>query len=129
MPSAAFARITAEVRKVVALIPPGRWTNYGSIAMHLNVSARHVAFIMARPDDRLPADFPWHRVVGANGTVSGPPESDRARRQIRLLRAEGLRVSKAGAIANADASYHYPGPRMEVHWGLEEAQRPSVGSR
>lgn len=127
MPSPAFARITAEVRRVVAEIPRGRWTNYGSIAVHLNVSARHVAFVMARPDDTLPADFPWHRVVGANGTVSGPIGGERWKRQIRLLRADGLRVSKEGVIARADDCYHFPGPRMQVHWGLEEAQRPSAG--
>lgn len=126
VPSAAFARITAEVRRVVALIPPGQWTNYGSIAVHLNVSARHVAFVLARPDRTLPADFPWHRVVGAEGVVSGPVGGDRWRRQVRLLRAEGLRLSRAGAIAQADRSYFYPGPRLQVHWGLEEAQRPQA---
>lgn len=126
MPSPAFARMTIEVRRVVTEIPRGRWTNYGSIAVHLNISSRHVAFIMARPDASLPADFPWHRVVGAHGTVSGPVGGERWKRQVRLLRGEGLRLSKEGVIAKADDSYHFPGPRMEVHWGLEEAQRPSA---
>ena len=45
--SKAFARIRAEVIRLVGLIPPGKFTTYGSIAVHMNVMARHVAFVMS----------------------------------------------------------------------------------
>lgn len=34
--STAFTRIRAEVIRLVALIPRGRFTTYGSIAVHMN---------------------------------------------------------------------------------------------
>ena len=44
--SQAFIRIRAEVIRLVGLIPTGKFTTYGSIAIHMNVMARHVAFVM-----------------------------------------------------------------------------------
>jgi methylated-DNA-protein-cysteine methyltransferase-like protein len=44
--SQAFARIRAEVLRLVALIPEGKFTTYGSIAVHMNVVARHVATLL-----------------------------------------------------------------------------------
>ena len=45
--SKAFARIRAEVIRLVGLIPAGKFTTYGSIGVHMNVMARHVAFVMS----------------------------------------------------------------------------------
>ena len=45
--SKAFARIRSEVIRLVALIPKGKFTTYGSIATHMNVTALHVAFVMS----------------------------------------------------------------------------------
>ena len=45
--SKAFARIRAEVIRLVGLIPSGKFTTYGSIAVHMNVMARHVAFVLS----------------------------------------------------------------------------------
>lgn len=38
--SRAFARIRAEVLRLVALVPEGKFTTYGSIATHMNVVDR-----------------------------------------------------------------------------------------
>lgn len=37
--SNAFTRIRAEVIRLVALVPEGKLTSYGSIATHMNVAA------------------------------------------------------------------------------------------
>lgn len=46
--STAFSRIRTEVIRLVARIPPGRFTTYGSIAVHMNCNPRHVAYVLAR---------------------------------------------------------------------------------
>lgn len=46
--SIAFARIRAEVIRLVAWIPPGLFTTCGGIAIYMNVIARHVATVLAR---------------------------------------------------------------------------------
>ncbi|MDI1314410.1 MGMT family protein, partial [Prosthecobacter sp.] len=64
--SVAFARIRAEVIRLVALIPAGQFTTYGSIAIHMNVIARHVATVLSHLTPEESAALPWHRVVAAN---------------------------------------------------------------
>jgi len=64
--SKAFARIRAEVIRLVGLIPPGKFTTYGSIAIHMNVMARHVAWVMSSLTEQEAAELPWHRVVSAD---------------------------------------------------------------
>ncbi len=114
--SPAFARIRAEVIRLVALIPPGKFTTYGSIATHMNVVARHVAFVMSALSNEESASLPWHRLVSSDARISQSMPPQLARRQRALLKAEGLKVDTKGFIQNADAHYHYPGPRRSIRW-------------
>src|SRR5262245_46145533 len=43
--SRAGTRIRAEVIRLVALVPKGKFTTYGSLAVHMNVAALHVASV------------------------------------------------------------------------------------
>jgi methylated-DNA-protein-cysteine methyltransferase-like protein len=52
------------------LIPEGKFTTYGSIAVHMNVVARHVATLLSRLTDEESKALPWHRVVSADGRIS-----------------------------------------------------------
>jgi len=117
--SAAFARIRAEVLRLVGLIPEGKFTTYGSIAVHMNVMARHVAFVMSSLTPEESATIPWHRLVGADGRQSQSMPEKSARRQRALLKAEGLKVNGEGYIQNADDHYHYPGPRRSIRWSQQ----------
>jgi alkylated DNA nucleotide flippase Atl1 len=45
--SPGFARIKARVVAVLAAIPEGRVTTYGTIARHVKATARQVAFVLA----------------------------------------------------------------------------------
>ncbi|MCB1277778.1 MGMT family protein [Prosthecobacter sp.] len=114
--SVAFAHIRAEVIRLVALIPSGKFTTYGSIAIHMNVIARHVATVLARLTPEESAALPWHRVVSADARLSPNMDAALSRKQRRLLKAEGLRVDKEGYIQNADAHFHSVGVRRNIRW-------------
>ena len=114
--SKAFARIRTEVVRLAGLIPEGKFTTYGSIATHMNVAALHVAFVMGSLTSEESAALPWHRVVGAEGRISQAMPAKLARTQRARLRAEGMKTDAKGFIQNADAHYHFPGPRRSIRW-------------
>jgi|GEM_PF-598083 len=114
--SKAFARIRTEVIRLVALIPEGKFTTYGSIATHMNVTALHVAFVMSALTEEESAALPWHRVVSSDARISRSMPPKLARRQRTELKAEGMKVNAKGFIQDADAHYHYPGPRRGIRW-------------
>ena len=115
-PSKAVANIRAEVLRLVALIPEGKFTTYGSIAIHMNVMARHVAFVMARLTEEESAALPWHRVVSADARLSPNMDPALSRQQRRRLKAEGLRIDKDGYIQDADTHFHNVGVRRNIRW-------------
>jgi methylated-DNA-protein-cysteine methyltransferase-like protein len=115
-PSLAFARIRAEVLRLVALIPKGKFTTYGSIAVHMNVVARHVATVLSRLSEEESASLPWHRVVSADARISPNMDPKLAARQKRLLKSEGLRINREGYIQDADQHFHLVGLRRDIRW-------------
>lgn len=114
--SIAFARIRAEVIRLVALIPPGKFTTYGSIAIHMNVAARHVASVLARLTVEESAALPWHRVVSADARLSPNMDAALSRKQRRLLKAEGLCIDQEGYIQEAGDHFHNMGVRRNIRW-------------
>ena len=114
--SKAFARIRAEVIRLVGLIPPGKFTTYGSIAVHMNVMARHVAFVMSRLTPEESAELPWHRLVSADARISPNMEASLAQKQRRRLRSEGLKINAAGYIQDPDSHFHTVGVRRNIRW-------------
>jgi methylated-DNA-protein-cysteine methyltransferase-like protein len=119
--SKAFARIRAEVVRLTGLIPEGKFTTYGSIATHMNVTARHVAFVMRALTGGESAALPWHRVVGADGRISQTMPQSLARKQRARLQAEGMKVDAKGFIQDADDHYHFPGPRRSIRWSHDRS--------
>jgi methylated-DNA-protein-cysteine methyltransferase related protein len=115
-PSIAFVRIRAEVIRLVALIPPGKFTTYGSIAVHMNVVARHVAFVMSRLTREEAEALPWHRVVGAEARISPKMDATLAQAQRERLEAEGVRVDAKGFIVDDEAHFHTVGIRRQIRW-------------
>lgn len=114
--SKAFARIRAEVIRLVGLIPEGKFTTYGSIAIHMNVMARHVAFVMSSLTDEESATLPWHRVVSADARISPMMPVTSAKKQRSRLKKEGMKVNAAGYIQDADAHFHTIGIRRNIRW-------------
>ncbi|MFC0314056.1 MGMT family protein [Gordonia phosphorivorans] len=73
------------VRALIAAIPPGRVSTYGDLADAVGLTnPRQVGWIL-RTDG---ADLPWQRVVPA----SGRPSTEKAARQLDLLREEGVPI-------------------------------------
>jgi methylated-DNA-protein-cysteine methyltransferase-like protein len=91
-------RFKSRVLAVVAAIPEGRVTTYGAIGKHLHITARQVAFIMARLTPEESARLPWFRVVAADGVVSTIKLGAVGRRQIARLRAEGIAVNPRNKV-------------------------------
>ena len=110
----AGAGFREQVCAVIRQIPRGRVATYGYLALLVGAprSARRVGlalstlpppFVWGREDDWPAGEtasallVPWHRVVNAQGCISGC--ATRAiGRQVALLRAEGVDVSDAGAL-------------------------------
>ena len=114
--SAAFARIRAEVLRLVALIPEGKFTTYGSLAAHMNVVARHVATVMSRLTLEEAACLPWHRVVSADARISQRMAAELAAVQRARLEAEGMEIDAQGYILKDAAHFHVVGPRRDIRW-------------
>ncbi|MCW1912349.1 MGMT family protein [Luteolibacter sp. GHJ8] len=111
-----FARIREEVIRLVALIPEGRFTTYGSIALHMNCNPRHVAKTLSGLSAEESARLPWHRVVAAEGRISRSMEPELAERQRKLLEKEGMKVNARGFIQESDDHFHVVGIRREIRW-------------
>ena len=114
--SPTFARIRAEVIRLVGLIPSGKFTTYGSISVHMNVIARHVATVMSHLTEEESAALPWHRVVSADARISPNMERKTAALQRSRLKAEGMKINREGYIQDPDAHFHVVGPRRDIRW-------------
>lgn len=78
-----------RVYQVVALIPYGRVTTYGSIAKLLGMAsgARMVGYALRAGKDM---DLPFHRVVNRNGELTGKMQFPTPSFMRELLEAEGI---------------------------------------
>jgi methylated-DNA-protein-cysteine methyltransferase-like protein len=114
--SKAYERIRAEVLRLVALIPPGKFTTYGSIAVHMNVVALHVGTVLASLTAEESAMLPWHRVVSADGRLSTKMARNLSRVQRQRLESEGMKINAKGYICDTDAHFHNVGVRRNIRW-------------
>lgn len=106
---ASAARIKADVLAVVAAIPEGRVTTYGTIGAFVGATARQVAAVMAHLTAEESAELPWFRVVAANGVVSAMKLGAVGRRQVARLRAEGVAITPRNTVADFRALAWSPG--------------------
>jgi methylated-DNA-protein-cysteine methyltransferase-like protein len=96
--SGVVARFKPQVLAILAAIPEGRVTTYGTIAQHLRIGPRQVAFVLATLTAQESKRLPWFRVVGANGFVSTTKLGIVGRKQIGRLRAEGVAVTPRNRV-------------------------------
>jgi methylated-DNA-protein-cysteine methyltransferase-like protein len=83
-----------DVFAVVRLIPPGRVTNYGSIAKYLGtgLSSRMVGWAM-NASHQSAEYVPAHRVVNRNGLLSGKHHFETPTAMQEKLEEEGIVIS------------------------------------
>lgn len=99
----------ARVHDLLRTVPAGAVTTYGDLAGALGARsvARHVGYALAALPEG--AEVPWHRVVDGRGTVTRPGTAQ-ARRQVQLLRAEGVAVGVGGRVVDfARVRWPFPG--------------------
>ena len=79
-----------RVYEVVKLIPEGRVSSYGAIAVFLGAkgSARMVGWAMNASHNRM--DVPAHRVVNRNGVLTGKNHFETINTMQKLLEKEGM---------------------------------------
>ena len=98
----------------VSAIPAGRVASYGQIAEFAGVprGARMVGRALGRSPREL--QLPWHRVINTQGQIALPKDSRGYKRQIELLRAESVIVTRG----RVDMSVYRWKPDLdELVWG------------
>jgi methylated-DNA-protein-cysteine methyltransferase related protein len=82
------------ILEVVASIPRGSITTYGSVAARAGLPRQ--ARLVGKVLSQLPegSAVPWQRVVAAGGRIAFPDGSPSRARQVRKLRAEGVDASR-----------------------------------
>ncbi len=91
-------RFDEKVYTLVRQIPRGQVCAYGDIAAALGSprQARQVGFALARLPIELSDEVPWHRVINAQGGISGRGDLVRPDLQDALLRSEGVCFNASG---------------------------------
>lgn len=97
--SEAYARIKVEVLATVAQVPAGRVCTYAAIGRHLDVMARHVAYILATLTEEERSGLPWHRIIAASGLINRT-KLGRGAEQRAKLEAEGVVLAPSGKVVD-----------------------------
>lgn len=91
--------IDQRIWQVVMLIPPGKVSTYGDVALMAGLpgAARRVGrALRGLPEDTL---IPWHRVINAQGRIVVPGgDSARTEQQARL-ESEGIRFGPGPGVS------------------------------
>lgn len=81
-------KIHEQVYDLVCQIPRGKVTTYGNIAKNLDMSPRHVGFILH--NNLYEGEVPCHRVVNSQGKVAITFAFGGGDAQQKLLEGEGV---------------------------------------
>ncbi len=88
----------AEVYAATRSIPPGETTTYGALASRMGGRhlAQRVGQILGR--NPFPIIVPCHRVMGANGGLTGFSAEGGVKTKLRMLVIEGARIGDAPTL-------------------------------
>jgi methylated-DNA-protein-cysteine methyltransferase related protein len=112
--SSAFIQIKAGVVEITAKIPVGRVTTYSAIGEHLNVMARHVAYILTTLSLEEKLELPWYRVVADRGAISSGKLTAKHNSQIEYLKQEEIKITAKNYIDDFDNLFC--SPQQLVNW-------------
>jgi methylated-DNA-protein-cysteine methyltransferase-like protein len=86
---------TRRIVEAIRAVPRGKVSCYRDIALAAGFpnGARQVVRVLHALSDK--EKLPWHRIIRADGFIALPP-GEGGLLQVRLLRAEGVRVSGDG---------------------------------
>jgi alkylated DNA nucleotide flippase Atl1 len=97
-----FARIREHVLLLTAAVPKGKICTYRSMGEYLDVMPRHVAYILSTLKDSEKLVYPWHRVVGGDGSLGTRKQNPDGTSQAELLRSEGVLISENRVAIDLD---------------------------
>lgn len=100
------SKLYKTIYDLVELIPQGKVTSYGALAQAVGSTARVVGWAM-NACHRLEPPIPAHRVVNAQGKLTGANFFETPSQMQELLEAEGL-VIKNLKIVNFKAHFWHP---------------------
>jgi methylated-DNA-protein-cysteine methyltransferase-like protein len=88
---------TLRIIKTIKAIPKGKVSSYRDVAAisGLPNGARQTVRVLHSLSEKF--ELPWHRVIRSDGTIA-LAEGEGRELQIRLLRAEGVKVSSDGKV-------------------------------
>jgi methylated-DNA-protein-cysteine methyltransferase-like protein len=88
---------TRRIMEQILAVPRGRVSCYRDIALRAGLpnGARQAVRVLHSLSKQH--DLPWHRIIRADGSIALEQGAGREL-QIRLLRAEGVKVSPAGRV-------------------------------
>ena len=91
-----LTELSKKIIEQILLVPKGRVSSYGDIAAKAGIKngARQTVRVLHSMSDKY--NLPWYRVVRSDGSIA--LDSEGKKLQIRLLRAEGVKVSKEGKV-------------------------------
>jgi methylated-DNA-protein-cysteine methyltransferase related protein len=96
------------VLTLVGTVPFGKVVTYGMVANELGYIARTVGWIMASLSEEEMVSIPWHRVIGAGGTLPALKFGFRGEEQIRRLEEEGFAWGKSKLLVEKNQWYEFP---------------------
>jgi methylated-DNA-protein-cysteine methyltransferase related protein len=95
-----YARIKGDVLTIVAAIPKGKVCTFSSIGEHLDVVPRHIAYILSTLEPLEKVQYPWHRVVGNDGSLGKLKSAETGESQSDLLALDGVLVVENSIAAS-----------------------------
>ena len=89
--------ITRRIVEQILAVPKGKVSCYRDIALRAGLpnGARQTVRVLHSLSEQH--KLPWHRIIRADGSIA-LEEGDGRELQIRLLRAEGVKVSPTGRV-------------------------------
>jgi methylated-DNA-protein-cysteine methyltransferase related protein len=117
-----FARIRDHVLQLTLSIPEGQICTFQSMGEHLDVMPRHVAYILSQLEDNEKMVYPWHRVVGGDGSLGTLKKNPDGATQTDLLRSEGFLVSGNRVASDWERVFISAG---DLPSGLSKQSRPA----
>ncbi|MEM8771907.1 MAG: MGMT family protein [Pseudomonadota bacterium] len=103
----------SPIYELLSDIPRGAVASYGMIASLVSGAGPRQA---ARAMRTAPKGLPWHRVVTASGALA---HHAGAEKQKRLLKKEGVRFRKNGAVDWSSCRWEGPSPDWVLKTGAD----------
>ena len=87
---------TRKIIEQILAVPKGRVCSYRDIALKAGISngARQTVRTLHAMSEKF--NLPWYRIIRSDGTIG--LEGDGRELQIKLLRKEGVKISKEGRV-------------------------------